>query len=296
MRDAGGSEDVYADRPAATQPASASPSAPNRHRPRIHRSGRRKATPQAKHLPMWQETLLLVVTALVLALVIKTFLVQAFYIPSGSMRETLRVNDRILVEKWSYWFGDIQRGDVVVFDDPANWLGEEDVQTSTSALGKVLSTVGLYPTGGHLVKRVMGVAGDEVACVKGRVEVNGVALDEKGYVTLAKNACDGKFDVTVPQDRLWVMGDNREHSADSRVHTGDPGGGFIPTGDVVGKVFVVVWPVDHWGLIHRPGTFDNSALDQAAGLVSGTAPLGLALVGFGPVYRRLKPSTKRTTD
>jgi signal peptidase I len=245
-------------------------------------------------MPVWQETALLIGTAVILALLIKTFLVQAFYIPSGSMRDTLRVDDRILVEKWSYWFGDIDRGDIVVFDDPANWLGEEDVESSGNGVTKVLSTIGLYPTGGHLVKRVIGVAGDEVACVDGEVEVNGVALDEADYVTLSHQACRGDFDVTVPQDRLWVLGDNREHSADSRVHTGDPGGGFIPTDDVVGKVFVVVWPLKHWGLVHTPGTFDNPALDQAAGLVSTTAPVGLALVGIGPLYRRLRLSTKDT--
>jgi signal peptidase I len=247
-------------------------------------------------MPVWQETLLLIGTAVILALLIKTFLVQAFYIPSGSMRDTLRINDRILVEKWSYWFGDIQRGDIVVFDDPANWLGEEDVESKGNAVTKTLSTIGLYPTGGHLVKRVIGVAGDEVACVDGKVEVNGVALQESDYVTLSDQACRGNFDVKVPDDRLWVLGDNREHSADSRVHTGDPGGGFIPTDDVVGKVFVVVWPLKHWGFVHRPGTFDNPALDQAAGLISTTAPVGLALVGFGPLYRRLRLSTKRTPD
>src|SRR4051812_5087279 len=247
-------------------------------------------------MPVWQETLLLIGTALILALLIKTFLVQAFYIPSGSMRDTLRVNDRILVEKWSYWFGDIQRGDIVVFDDPADWLGEEDVSTSTSGFTKALSTVGLYPTGGHLVKRVIGVGGDEVACVNGKVQVNGVNLQESDYVTLAKNACEGNFDVKVPPNRLWVMGDNREHSADSRVHTGDPGGGFIPTDDVVGKVFVVVWPMKHWAFLHRPGTFDNPELDQAAGLISTTAPVGLALVGFGPLYRRLRLPTRTTRN
>ena len=114
------------------------------------------------------------------------------------MRDTLRVNDRILVEKWSYWFGDIQRGDIVVFDDPANWLGEEDAKASSNVITKVLSTVGLYPTGGHLVKRVIGVGGDEVACVDGKVEVNGVNLHEEDYVTLSDQACDGDLDVTVP--------------------------------------------------------------------------------------------------
>jgi signal peptidase I len=237
--------------------------------------------------------LLLVGTALILALIIKSFFLQAFYIPSGSMRDTLRVNDRILVEKWSYWFGDIQRGDIVVFDDPANWLGEEDARTSTNAVTKTLSVIGLYPTGGHLVKRVVGVGGDQVECVDGAVQVNGTALKESAYVTLPKQACTGSWNVEVPKDRLWVLGDNRNHSADSRVHTGDPGGGYIPVGDVVGKVFVVVWPIGHWGFVHRPGTFDNPALDQAAGLVSTTAPVGLALVGIPPLYRRLK---NRTND
>ncbi len=245
-------------------------------------------------MPAWAEMLLLIGTALVLALIIKTLFLQAFYIPSGSMRDTLKVDDRILVEKWSYWFGgDIQRGDIVVFDDPANWLGEEDANTSSNALTKTLSTIGLFPTGGHLVKRVIGVGGDEVECAKGVVKVNGTALEESDYVTLPKKACTGSWDVEVPKDRLWVLGDNRNESADSRVHTGDPGGGFIPVDDVVGKVFVVVWPISHWGFVHRPGTFDNPALDQAAGLISTTAPVGLALVGIPPLYRRLK---NRTND
>ncbi len=291
-RDGPGPGDVAV--PSAVEPAS---SAPTRHRPRIHRPGRRKATTPRKNLALWQESLILVGTALILALLIKTFFVQAFYIPSGSMRDTLRVNDRILVEKWSYWFGgDVQRGDIVVFDDPANWLGEEDVRSSTGAVSKVLSTVGLYPTGGHLVKRVIGVGGDEVACVDGAVQVNGTPLKESSYVTLPAKACTGTFDVKVPQDRLWVMGDNRDHSADSRVHTGDPGGGFIPVNDVVGRVFVVVWPLDHWTFLHRPGTFSNPALDQAAGLVSGSAPVGLALLGCGPLVRRIRRRPTRTED
>ncbi|MEP6664978.1 MAG: signal peptidase I [Nocardioidaceae bacterium] len=275
-------DDEYADRPPATRPAT----------PRVaRRPGRRKAEVKKDPLPAWQEMVLLIGTALVLALIIKTFFLQAFYIPSGSMRDTLRVNDRILVEKWSYWAGDIKRGDIVVFDDPANWLGEEDAQTSTNAVTKTLSVIGLYPTGGHLVKRVVGVGGDDVACTDGAVEVNGTALKESEYVTLPAQACTGNWDVQVPKDRLWVLGDNRNHSADSRVHTGDPGGGFIPVDDVVGKVFVLVWPVGHWGFIHRPDTFDNPALDQAAGLISETAPVGLALVGIPPLYRRFKNRT-----
>jgi signal peptidase I len=281
----GGADDAYVERTSAVEPVP-----PTRHRPRIHRPGQRKAThirSRTSPLPVWQETLLLVGTALILALLIKTFLVQAFYIPSGSMRDTLRVDDRILVEKWSYWFGgDIQRGDIVVFDDRDNWLGEENARTSTNPVSKVLSTVGLYPSGGHLVKRVVGVGGDEVACVDGAVEVNGVALQESDYVTLADKGCTGSWDVNVKPGDLWVLGDNREHSADSRAHLGDPGGGFIKTDEVVGKVFVVVWPISHWGFLHRPGTFDNPALDQAAGLISSATPIGLALVGCGPLYSR----------
>ena len=192
------------------------------------------------------------------------------------MRDTLRINDRILVEKWSYWFGDIERGDIVVFDDPANWLGEEDVESSGNAVTKGLSTIGLYPTGGHLVKRVIGVAATRSRASTARSRSTASRSTSRTTSRLSDQACRGAFDVKVPQDRLWVLGDNREHSADSRVHTGDPGGGFIPTDDVVGKVFVVVWPIKHWGLIHtsghlrqpraRPG--GGSGLDHGAGRAS----------------------------
>jgi signal peptidase I len=240
-------------------------------------------------MPVWQESILLVGMALILALIMKTFFLQAFYIPSGSMRDTLNVNDRILVEKWSYWFGDVQRGDIVVFDDPAHWLAEEAGSTPSNILTKVLGKVGLYPTGGHLVKRVIGVGGDHVTCTKGgHLEVNGQVLHEASYVTLATRSCNSPFSVVVPPGRLWVMGDNRDNSADSRAHQGDPGGGFIPTHDVVGKVFVVVWPPRHWALIPRPSTFDNPALDNAAALITVGVPSGLALVVVLPLLRRAR--------
>jgi signal peptidase I len=252
------------------------------------------AAPPKKARPMWLETVMLVVTAVVLALLIKTFFIQAFYIPSGSMRDTLRVNDRILVEKMSYWFGDIQRGDIVVFDDPDNWLGEEGGDIPGNALTKTLSVVGLYPTGGHLVKRVIGVGGDTVACRGGLVRVDGVPLHESSYVTLAQRACDGSWSVVVPADHLWVLGDNRENSADSRAHTGDPGGGYIPDSDVVGKVFVVVWPLDHFTFLNRPGTFDNPRLDQAAAIITDTTPIGLALVGVPLLAGRRRRARARS--
>ncbi len=196
-----------------------------------------------KALPLWQEALLLLVSALVLALLVKTFLVQAFYIPSGSMETTLDTNDRILVQKVSYWTGDVERGDIVVFDDPDGWLGPGDGQPAVHGVQRALSLIGLYPTGGHLVKRVIGVGGDRVQCCdsQGLISVNGEPVDET-YLPRRMAPSLSPFDVTLPADKLWVMGDNRPGSSDSRAHLGTPGGGFVPTEDVVGRVWTVVWP------------------------------------------------------
>ena len=215
-------------------------------------------------------------TALVLAFLIKTFFLQAFYIPSGSMRPELQVSDRILVQKVSYWFGAVDRGDVVVFDDPGGWLGPDLSEGASNPVTRTLETIGLYPSGGHIVKRVIGVAGDEVACADGALSVNQSVLAEGTYVTLADSSCTGKWRVDVPEDRLWVMGDNRANSVDSRAHLGSPGGGFIPVDDVVGRVFVVAWPPKHWAAVTRPSAFAGDSLDQAAGLVLPGASLGLA--------------------
>ena len=206
---------------------------------------------------MWQEMLLLLGMALVLAMVIKAFFVQAFYIPSGSMNDTLVLNDRILVQKVSYWAGEPQRGDIVVFSDPGGWLGPGETHTPASPVSRVLEMFGLYPTGGHLVKRVIGVGGDRVICCnkQGLITVNGVPLHEKSYLAPGEKPSLIRFNVHVPKGYLWVQGDNRSNSADSRVHLGDPGGGFIPVHDVVGKVFLVVWPWSHATLIERPATF-----------------------------------------
>jgi len=226
-----------------------------------------------RHLPVWQETLLLLVVAVVLAVVIKALFVQAFYIPSESMEPGLVENDRILVQKVSYWFGGTpQRGDVVVFKDPDHWLGDEE-SGPTNPVTKLMAKVGLYPEGGHLVKRVIGVAGDVIVCCdkKGRISVNGEPLDEGEYVADAAGVpCNGPMtgncDWTagpVPDGHIFVMGDNRGESADSTVHlcqknqtdcTLNP---YVDVDLVVGKVFVLVWPGKRFDWIGRPDSFAN---------------------------------------
>jgi signal peptidase I len=219
-----------------------------------------EAKTRQRRIPGWLELILLLVTALALSLLIKTFFVQMFFVPSESMEPLLVKDDRILVQKMSYWKGEVHRGDVIVFRDPGGWLGP---QPPLNPLQKALSTVGLYPTGGHLVKRVIGVGGDEVRCcdAEGRITVNGVPLEEKSYISKDSVPSERKFDVKVPQGRLWVMGDNRGNSEDSRYHQRLPGGGTISVDDVVGKVWAIVWPLGRFEVLQRPATFDQKALD-----------------------------------
>ena len=215
---------------------------------------------QKKHLPLWQETILLFALALVLAIIIKSLFVQAFYIPSPSMEPQFVKNDRILVQKVSYWgSAGPHRGDIVVFADPGGWLDASETQAPDSPVARVLELFGLYPTGGHLVKRVIGVGGDEVKCcdAQGRITVNGVPLNEKSYLARGEKPSMINFDIKVEPGYVWVQGDNRSNSADSRVHLGDPGGGQVPVDDVVGKVFAVVWPLGHAKGLHTPATFDS---------------------------------------
>jgi signal peptidase I len=226
------------------------------------REGATRGARRSRSLPVWAETILLLVIALLVSAVVKTFFVQMFFVPSGSMRPLFVDNDRILVQKISYWTGDVKRGDVVVFDDPGGrWLGSEQPQHLTP-VQKALSEVGLYPTGGHLVKRVIGIGGDRVRCCdrRGRVTVNGVPLQERSYLMPGSTPSDRRFDITVPKGRLWVMGDNRANSEDSRFHQDLPGRGTVPAGDVVGKVWAIVWPFGRAHLLHEPATFENPRL------------------------------------
>ena len=222
------------------------------------RGGNRKKSKDKKQpLPVWQESLLLLAIALVLAIGIKYFFVQAFYIPSESMEPLFIKNDRILVQKVSYWGGgQPKRGDIVVFKDPGGWLSSNETRTASNPITKGLETIGLYPSGGHLVKRVIGIGGDRVKCCdsKGRITVNGKALDET-YLPKGTLASDDPFDVRVPQGHLWLMGDNRNNSYDSRGHMGNPGGGYVSDDLVVGKVWALIWPWKRAERIHTPATF-----------------------------------------
>ncbi|KAB2384597.1 signal peptidase I [Actinomadura montaniterrae] len=246
----------------------------------------------------WKELPVLIVVAVVLALVVKTFLVQAFYIPSGSMQNTLEIGDRVLVNKVVYHTRDVKRGDIVVFNGMDSWDPEVTYEEPTNPVSRffrwVGSAFGVAPGEKDYIKRVIGVPGDHVKCcdAQGRVSVNGTALDERSYlytdpVTHEQNKpSDQPFDVTVKPGTLWVMGDHRELSADSRAHQKDPGGGAIPEDRVIGRAFVVVWPVNRMKMLHIPGTFD-----QTIGGLAPAAPFALGMAAATPVVllrRRLR--------
>ena len=219
-----------------------------------------------------RDILLILLAAIVISFLIKTFLIRSFYIPSESMENTLVVNDRIIVNELEPKLMPIQHGDIVVFKDPGGWLpaGTETAQ-STGFAGFVdgaLSIVGLTApdSNDHLIKRVIGLPGDTVACCNafGQMTVNGVPLDEK-YLLLPAGVTKvsrDDFSVTVPANSLWVMGDNRYNSADSRYNRDKPGNGFVPYDDVVGRAILISWP------IHRWTTLDNYPL-TFAGVESG---------------------------
>jgi signal peptidase I len=236
-------------------------------RGRARRRPRRRTRKKTKY--GWLiELPIVVVVALAVSLLLKTFLVQAFWIPSGSMEETLLVGDRVLVEKGTTRVRDVQRGDVVVFRDPGGWLTSPTVKRGKGVRAKVrkgLEWVGLAPdqSGDDLIKRVIGVPGDRVVCCdkKERLTVNGTPLDEP-YLYPDDKPSVLRFNVTVPDGSIWVMGDHRSDSQDSRVHQSDGRGGMVPLDNVIGRAFVVAWPVDRWARLSTPDTFEQPALNR----------------------------------
>ncbi|MFE5861012.1 signal peptidase I [Streptomyces virginiae] len=259
----------------------------------------------------WKELPLLIGIALLLALLIKTFLLQAFSIPSASMQNTLQMGDRVLVDKLTPWFGsEPERGEVVVFHDPADWLSGQPTP-EPNIFQQVLSKIGLMPDASEkdLIKRVIAVGGDTVECKKGGpVVVNGKKLDEP-YIYPGNTACDDLpfGPITVPKGKVWVMGDHRQNSEDSRYHQQDSTKGFVPVDKVVGRAVVVAWPVTRWATLPVPDTFDQPGIgNQAAATALGLGAAGLAPVGLGPaalglagavplvMWRRRKPAGSRT--
>ena len=204
-----------------------------------------------------KELPILVLVALVVSLFIKSFLVQFFYIPSGSMENTLQIKDRVAVNKVPFISNNIKRGDVVVFRDPDNWLPEMIDYSTNQFVAKAKSAlvaVGVLPNPAkqYLVKRVVGVGGDRIVCCtkEGNLTINGVEVIEP-YIFAGNKPSEMNFDVTVPKGKLWVMGDHRGASADSRYHQEDINQGFVPLSKVTGRVVGVIWPFKNITYIPR---------------------------------------------
>jgi signal peptidase I len=233
-----------------------------------------------------RELLTIVVAAAILTLLVKAFIIQVYRIPSASMENTLEVGDRVLVNKVVYHFRGIARGDIVVFSGQDSW-GPDAPPPSSNPVVRVfddaLSGLGLHSDQTYYIKRVIGLPGDHVACcTDGKVTVNGVPLNEGQYLFPGNPPSTFKFSVIVPSGHLWVMGDHRSDSDDSRYHPGDPGGGAIPENQVVGRAFLIIWPPSQFRDLPIPTTFQQAALhagaEGAAVLEGGQAALAAAPV------------------
>jgi signal peptidase I len=279
----GDPDDLPTEPEAPAQP----PAAAKAHRPR---------------LSFWQELPILVAVAVGLAVLIKSFLFQAFFIPSGSMEKTLHgcpgcSGDRVMVNKVVYHLRDIKRGDIIVFDGKDNYpdaVSEELEPTNpvSRALHNVAEFVGLTPKGTDYIKRVIGLPGDVVACcdAQGRVTINGVGIDEP-YIYVEPGEVDSNKvfgPVTVPKGRLWVMGDHRNASDDSRLITPNT----VPEGDVIGRAFVIIWPPSRWTFL-SPRSYHGVPAH-----VAGASPMllgaGVVLVSKGLRRRRRRRRATRT--
>ncbi|WP_405405644.1 signal peptidase I [Streptomyces sp. NBC_01104] len=209
----------------------------------------------------WRRTLALGAVCAAAVLLFSNFVVQPFLIPSGSMESTLQVGDRVLVNKLAYRFGSVpQRGDVVVFDGTGSFVQESPPENPvTGLLHGAAASLGLAePAETDFVKRVVGVGGDRVVCCdkRGRVEVNGLPVDED-YLFAGDVPSRVPFDIVVPDGTLWMMGDHRSNSRDSRDHLGEPGGGMVPVDKVIGRADWLGWPLGRLGSVPGTGAFDG---------------------------------------
>jgi signal peptidase I len=234
--------------------------------------------------PFWRELPVLIGVALIIALVIKTFVVQAFFIPSSSMEDTLLIGDKVLVNKLVYHLRPIHTGDIIVFDGAGSWdpvaraskpSSDPVVRVYRATLVPLARSIGglfgTAPGQTDYIKRVLGTPGDRVACcnAQGQVTVNGVALREQSYLFPGASPSQIHFSITVPPGRLWVMGDNRLVSDDSRLHTSDPGAGTIPENEVIGRAFMTVWPPSRWRILQIPATFGQPGVTKSAAAAAG---------------------------
>ena len=241
---------------------------------------------ESKGGSLGRELLIIVGVALVLSVFVRTFVAQAFFVPSSSMEDTLLIQDRILASKITTEIGGVHRGEIVVFTDPGGWLPDTVPPTGVSGtIRKALMFVGLLPsdTGEDLVKRVIAVGGDRIACctAKDQITVNGVALDETAYLKPGSQTDQVRFDVLVPAGRVFVMGDNRGDSSDSRYHL-ETDEGTVALDSVVGRVVAIVWPVSRWSGEPVPVIFENPDLDVQAGKVGAPEAVDPAAEASNP--------------
>jgi signal peptidase I len=299
--DQGGHEEASAEA-AAAEPAAATPISTDAATPistdaatPISTDAAEKKKPRRAR-SFWRELPVLFVVALVIALVIKSFVVQAFYIPSSSMEDTIKIGDKVLVNKLVYHFRAIEPGDIIVFNGAGSWDPVPPPATTNSnpvarlydatlrpLLQSITGLFGTAPGQTDFIKRVIGVPGDHVACctAQGLVTVNGVPLHEKSYLYPgdapgSSPAATESFSITVPPGRLWVMGDHRSVSDDSRLRRGDPGGGTIPENEVIGRAFVIVWPPSRWRILSIPSTFGQPGIGAASATANVSSPVALA--------------------
>jgi signal peptidase I len=235
--------------------------------------------PAGRRKRSWRQLMMVVVAAIVLMLLIKAFVVQVYRIPSSSMEDTLLTGDRVLVNKLVYHVRGIARGDIVVFSGYGSWgttTGAPDPAPPGNPLLRVaydvLADIGVYSTQTYYIKRVIGLPGDHVVCcVNGKVTVNGAPLDETSYLFPGARPSMQPFNVIVPPGRLWVMGDNRAISDDSRgrMSAGFPAMGTIPENEVCGRAFMIIWPPSQIGDLPIPATFQQAAWHAGAAAAAG---------------------------
>ncbi len=267
---------------------------------------RKRQRARHRKRPFWRDLVVIVVSALALTILLKAFVVQVFSIPSGSMEQTLLPGDRILVSKIVYRFRPITRGDIVVFSGSGSWdpVAQAPGNPLLRLWDDAVNLVGIAGPQTDYVKRVIGVPGDHVACCNavGQVTVNGVPLSEASYIYPGAAPSVPHFHITVPPGRLWVMGDDRGDSDDSRYRMTMPGMGTIPESAVVGRAFLIIWPLSRVSDLPIPNTFKQPGLSAAAAVA--TAPPTVVGTGVGGTVaaagaalawrRRRRPAGRRS--